>query len=87
MKGVVSSVEVVQWRVSLWMMAMPPPCLLVRSRCAILYLSGVAVVMFGAEAGFSQVSVMKTASGVWVVMVSQISEACLPNERALIRMQ
>ena len=48
---------------------------------------GVAVAMSGADAGFSQVSVMNTASGLWFVMVSQISVACLSSEQALIRMQ
>ena len=43
--------------------------------------------IYGAEAGFSQVSVMKMTSGVWVVIVSQISDECLPSERALSRMQ
>ena len=53
----------------------------------ILYLSVVAVVMSGAEAAFSQVSVMKIAYGVWVVMVSQSSVVCFPSERVLISMQ
>ena len=43
--------------------------------------------MSGAEAGFSQVSVMKITSGVWVVIVSQISDACLLSDRALSSMQ
>ena len=62
MIGVESSEEVVQRMVSLWMMAIAPPCLLVRSRCVILYPSGVEVAMSGVEAGFSQVSVMKMMS-------------------------
>ena len=32
---VVYSAVVVQWMLSLWMMVIPPPCLLVRFRCAI----------------------------------------------------
>ena len=43
--------------------------------------------MSGTEVGFSQVSVIKMTSGMWVVLVSQISAACLPSERALSRMQ
>ena len=67
-------------------MAMPPPFLLVWS-CVILYLAEVAVAMSGADAGLSQVSLMKTASGAWIVMVSQSSVVYFPSERALIRMQ
>ena len=43
--------------------------------------------MSSVEARFSQVSVMKTASGMSFEIVFQISEVCLPSEHALIRMQ
>ena len=86
MAGVVSSVEVVHWMASLWMMAIPPPGLLERSRWVILYSSGTAVAMSGAEAGLSHVSVRKRMSGARVTMRSQSSVTCLHSELVLSRM-
>ena len=50
-----------------------------------MLVGSVSVCDLGAEAGFSQVSVMNTAFGVCVAIVSQISVACLESDRALIR--
>ena len=43
--------------------------------------------MSGADAGFSQVSLMKTASGAWVVMMSQTSVVYFPSKRVFISRQ
>ena len=63
MAGVMSSVEVVHWMASLWMMAIPVPALFMWSQWVILFHTGTAMAKSEEEAGLGHVSARKTTSG------------------------